>query len=110
MTAESHIDSLFGPAPVAGVVDVLVPVALDKAYSYRAAMPLAPGDLVAVPLGTREALGVVWDRDPDAPSGAGGNLKAVVARHDWPPLPARLRRFIDWVAAYTLAPRGMVAR
>jgi primosomal protein N' (replication factor Y) (superfamily II helicase) len=65
---------------------------------------------VAVPLGPRETLGVVWDRDPIAPDGAGANLKAVAARHDWPPLPARLRRFIDWVAAYTLAPRGMVAR
>ena len=37
------------------VVDVLVPVALDQAYSYRvpAGMELAPGDLVAVPLGAR---------------------------------------------------------
>jgi primosomal protein N' (replication factor Y) len=110
MTADASLDSLFPPAPQPGVVDVLVPVALDKAYSYRAAMPLAPGDLVSVPLGTRETLGVVWDRDPDAPAGAGANLKPVIARHDWPGLPEKLRRFIDWVAAYTLAPRGMVAR
>jgi primosomal protein N' (replication factor Y) (superfamily II helicase) len=110
MTTESPMDSIFGPGPAATVVDVLVPVALDRAYSYRADMPLEPGALVAVPLGTRETLGVVWDRDPDAPAGTGANLKAVIARHDWPPLPAKLRRFIDWVAAYTLAPRGMVAR
>jgi primosomal protein N' (replication factor Y) (superfamily II helicase) len=110
MPPESAIDSLFGPAPAAAVVDVLVPVALDKAYSYRADMPLAPGDIVAVPLGPRETLGVVWDRDPDAPAGTGANLKAVTEKFDWPPLPSKLRRFIDWVAAYTLAPRGMVAR
>ena len=44
------------------VVDVLVPVALDQAYSYRvpAELELAPGDIVAVPLGAREATGVVW--------------------------------------------------
>ena len=35
------------------VVDVLVPVALDQAYSYRVPehMELAPGDVVSVPLG-----------------------------------------------------------
>src|SRR5262245_60013851 len=38
------------------VVDILVPVALDQTYSYRvpAELDLAPGDLVAVPLGARE--------------------------------------------------------
>ena len=43
-------------------VDVLVPVALDQAYSYRvpAGLDLVPGDLVCVPLGAREATGVVW--------------------------------------------------
>ena len=35
------------------VVDVLVPVAVDTAYSYRAPSELAlePGDFVGVPLG-----------------------------------------------------------
>ena len=35
------------------VVDVLVPVALDRAYSYRVpeTLSLAPGDIVSVPLG-----------------------------------------------------------
>ncbi|MGL4243403.1 MAG: primosomal protein N' [Beijerinckiaceae bacterium] len=111
MPSESALDDLFEAAPPQPqVVDVLVPVALDKAYSYRADMPLAPGDIVAVPLGARLTPGVVWDRDPDAPAGTGANLKAVEQRFDWPPLPAKLRRFVDWVAAYTLAPRGMVAR
>lgn len=47
-----------------GVVDVLVPVALDRAYSYRvpAGMTLAPGDVVSVPLGPREVIAVVWVR------------------------------------------------
>ena len=47
------------PAP--RLVDVLVPVALDHAYTYRvpADLALAPGDLVSVPLGPRTATGVV---------------------------------------------------
>lgn len=42
-------------------MDVLVPVALDE-YSYAVpeGMPLAPGDVVLVPLGKRETAGVVW--------------------------------------------------
>jgi primosomal protein N' (replication factor Y) (superfamily II helicase) len=111
--SDSTLDSLFDHAPASGsAVDVLVPVALDKAYSYRAPpnLALSPGDLVTVPLGNRETIGIVWDADPDSPAGSGRNLKSVTAKHDWPPLPDKLRRFVDWVANYTLAPRGMVAR
>ena len=41
------------------VVDVLVPVALNQAYSYRVprGMELKPGDVVCVPLGPREVVG-----------------------------------------------------
>ena len=41
------------------IVDVLVPVALDHAYSYRVpgGLHLEPGDLVSVPLGARAAPG-----------------------------------------------------
>jgi primosomal protein N' (replication factor Y) (superfamily II helicase) len=94
------------------IIDVLVPVALDKAYSYRIphGLELRPGDLVTVPLGSRETIGIVWDSDPDAPAGSGSNLKAVMSKHDWPPLSSHMRRLIDWIAAYTLAPKGMVAR
>ena len=46
-------------------VDVLVPVALDHAYSYRvpAGLDLEPGDLVSVPLGAREATGAAEAQD-----------------------------------------------
>src|SRR5690606_22064681 len=29
---------------------------------------------------------------------------------DCPPINAQMRRFVDWIAAYTLSPPGMVAR
>ncbi len=90
------------------VVDVLVPVAIDTAYSYRApaALKLEPGACVGVPLGARHATGVVWA----SREGGGDNLKSVAAVRDWPPLRQPLRDFIDWVARWTLAPRGMVLR
>ncbi|HTJ02552.1 MAG TPA: primosomal protein N' [Methylovirgula sp.] len=90
------------------IADVLVPVAVDQAYSYRIPkdMPLGVGDMVEVPLGTRDTIGTVWDLRP----GQGGNLKAVAARIDCAPVSANLRTFIDWVSRWTLAPRGMVLR
>jgi len=91
------------------VAEVLVPVAVDQAYSYRvpADLDLAPGDLVEVPLGTRETIGAVWEIRP---ASSGSNLRAIAARYDLPPLSASLRAFIDWVARWTLSPRGMVLR
>jgi primosomal protein N' (replication factor Y) len=90
------------------IVDALFPVAVDAAYSYRAApgVALAPGDFVVAPLGTRVATGVVWA----AREGGGGNLKTIAAKRDWPPLSQPMRDFVDWVARWTLAPRGMVLR
>jgi len=94
----------------AQIADILPPVAVDAAYSYIAppGLALAPGDSVKIPLGTREAYGVVWDVRP-APA-ATGNLKTVIARYDRPRLNEKLRSFVDWLARYTLTPRGMALR
>jgi primosomal protein N' (replication factor Y) len=90
------------------VVDVLVPVAVDTVYTYRApaVAALEPGAFVGVPLGARHATGVVWA----SRQASGDNLKSVAAIRDWPPLRQPLRDFIDWVARWTLSPRGMVLR
>ena len=94
------------------ILDVLVPVALDHAYSYRAPenVALAPGDLVTVPLGPRECTGVVWSEQPAPDRRLDNRLKDITDRLDIPPLRDELRRFVDWVADYTLSPRGMVLR
>ena len=95
-----------------GIVDVLVPVALDHAYSYRVpgGLDLAPGDLVSVPLGARAATGVVWADDVEVRPGLHNRMRAIEAKLDAPSLKAELRKFVDWVSAYTLSPRGMVLR
>ena len=94
------------------IIDVLVPVALDHAYSYRAPpeLNLHVGDIVAVPLGPREALGVVWADNVPVRAGLHNRLKDVEAKLDYPALREELRRFVDWVANYTLSPKGMVLR
>ena len=100
-------ESLTDPGAVL-VADVLIPVAVDQAYSYIVGdLVLAPGDLVEVPLGPRVTIGVVWSIGPRQ---GHPRLKAVSARCDLPPLPDKLRAFVDWIARWTLAPRGMVLR
>jgi primosomal protein N' (replication factor Y) len=98
--------------PATTFVDVLVPVALDHAYSYRVpgGLDLKPGDLVSVPLGPRQATGVVWAADVEVRPGLHNRLKDVAEKLDLPPLKPELRKFIDWVAGYTLCSRGTVLR
>src|SRR6476646_4284194 len=93
-------------------VDVLVPVALDHTYSYRVPreLDLKPGDIVSVPLGARDAMGVVWATDVSIEPRLHNRMKDVELKLDYPPLKPELRKFVDWVSDYTLSPRGMVLR
>ncbi len=90
------------------IVDVLVPLAVDRPYSYKTSEALSPGEIVHVPLGNREETGVVWPGSGEAPATA--KLKSIIAKSDYPRLPLELVKLIDWIADYTLAPRGMVLR
>jgi primosomal protein N' (replication factor Y) len=100
------------PPPAAGGrrVAVLVPLPLTGPYDYRvpAELDLQLGDFVEVPLGPRRLPGVVWG------DGGGGfdyaRLRPVVRRFELPAMGAVTRRFIDWVANYTLSPPGQVLR
>jgi primosomal protein N' (replication factor Y) len=97
-------------AQAGAIADVLMPVALDTAYSYAVPLGVAlePGAFVEAPLGPRMALGVVWALRP-APQSA-SNLKSIEARVDATPLNQHLRDFIDWVARWSMSARGMVLR
>jgi primosomal protein N' (replication factor Y) len=91
-------------------VEVLLPVALDRSFTYSVPdeLDIAPGEIVEVPLGGRMQAGVVWGPgDPDVPE---KKLKPVSASYDLPRLPPEVLKFVDWVTRYTLAPAGMVLR
>ena len=78
---------------------MLVPVAVAAPYTYRRpdGMRVAPGDIVEVPLGTRDVVGVVWDDPPDTEIGH-NRLRPIAGRFDAPPLSQEIRAFVDWVA------------
>ncbi|WP_306148085.1 MULTISPECIES: primosomal protein N' [unclassified Roseibium] len=94
------------------IASVLVPVAVPVAYTYKvpAGQSVVPGTIVRVPLGTREVIGAVWDGEPDAAINS-NKLKSISHVYDTtPPLDKDLRRFVDWVAGWTLGAPGMVVR
>lgn len=94
------------------VVDVLVPVALNQAYSYRVpdGVDLSPGDVVSVPLGSRDVTAVVWAENANPDPRLHNRLKDTGDKLDVPSFKPELRSFVDWVANYTLSARGMVLR
>ncbi len=109
--AESRrsLGAVTGSCPA--TVAVLLPLPLGGAFDYGVpedGSRLEAGDFVAVPLGSRDVVGVVWG----AGSGevAAGKLRRVIARLEAPAMAAVTRRFVDWVAAYTLSQPGSVLR
>ncbi len=102
------------PASAGGAtVPVLMPVALGQTYDYLVpeGPGIGPGHFVLVPFGPQSRIGIVWD----GPQGEQKpldrkKLKALTSVIDAPPLPLISLRFAEWVARYTLAPLGMVAR
>jgi len=90
---------------------VLLPLPLPATLDYRTPegeSALEPGRFVRVMLGPRRLIGVVWDGESD--DVAEERLRPIVEVLPTPKLPAELRRFIDRVAGYTLAPPGLVLR
>lgn len=87
---------------------VLLPLKFDAPLTYEADEKLLPGTLVEVPLGKRKVIGCVWD-------GVAGKvekskLKKISAVLRVEPLHDNLRKFIEWVANWTLASRGQVLK
>jgi primosomal protein N' (replication factor Y) len=98
------------PENTVRTVRVLLPLPLADAYDYSVpdGLDVAVGQFVIVPLGKRETLGVVWGEGTGEVAIA--KLRDVIEVLPALPMADPLRRFIDWVAAYTLAPPGAVLR
>ncbi len=87
--------------PVLSVLDYRLPAGLGTEF----------GSLVIAPLGPRQVLGIVWEKErlagaevPDA------KLRPILEVLPVPPLSQPLRRLIEWTADYYIAPMNAVAR
>jgi primosomal protein N' (replication factor Y) len=75
-------------------------------------MAVEPGSIVIAPLGPRQIVGVVWEEDrfPDVEPVGDNRLRNLLSVIDSPPLPAPLRRLVEWTADYYLSPPAAVLR
>jgi len=87
-----------------------LPIPTDGAYSYGVPedMALKPGDYVQVPLGNRDVAAVVWDTQDNTVDPK--KLRDVISKFDCPPMKTEMRKFIEWVAGYTVSHPGMVLK
>lgn len=80
-------------------------------YRVPEGMAVEPGSVVVAPLGPRQIIGVVWEAERlpgvDVPD---SKLRPILQVLPVPPLPAPLRRLIEWCADYYLASPASVAR
>jgi primosomal protein N' (replication factor Y) len=87
--------------PVLSVLDYRLPEGMATEF----------GQLVIAPLGPRQVLGIVWEKErlageevPDA------KLRPILEVLPVPPISDALRRLIEWTADYYVAPMNAVAR
>ncbi|MBV1688008.1 primosomal protein N' [Novosphingobium sp. G106] len=83
--------------------------ALD--YRVPEGMAIEPGSVVVAPLGPRQIVGIVWEAERlPATEVPDSKLRPLLEVLPVPPLPAPLRRLIEWAADYYVAPLAAVAR
>lgn len=93
------------------IVEILLPNALDHGFDYRVpeGMNLRVGDVVRVPIGKKESLGVVWAAGTS--NLAAEKYKTVIARVDaFPTLSPEFLAMMKWTAWYNAAPVGAVLK
>ncbi|MDR2417223.1 MAG: primosomal protein N' [Holosporales bacterium] len=88
-------------------VAVVAPV--NQRYTYISSTEITVGQIVRVPFGRRSILGVVWDFVEALPSNVSciKSIEEICAPYF---LQEPMRRFIDWMAHYTMIPLGSLLR
>lgn len=80
-------------------------------YRVPDGLNAAPGNVVLAPVGPRQLLGVVWDKDHlKANEIEDKRLRPLIGVLDVPPISTALRRLCEWTADYYLAPLASVLR
>jgi|TARA_B100001093_G_scaffold367358_1_gene352238 primosomal protein N' (replication factor Y) len=91
-------------------VPVLVPKIFNFPFTYDsgALKNLKPGDIVLIPFGKNEEIGVVWDKIQ--PSNKNFKIKKIKQKISNFKINKKLINFINWFSAYNLASKGMVLK
>jgi len=94
-------------------LDILLPLPFDRAFTYKACgQNIEVGDLVKASFRKKELWGLVVARHDSASqaSVAAEKIKPIISRHQSINFDKKLCGFIDRIASYNLAPRGLVLK
>ena len=91
-------------------VPVLIPKIFNFPFTYDSGLleALKPGDLVIVPFGKTQEIGVVWDKIQ--PSLKKFKIKKIEKKIDNFKINKSLIDYINWFSAYNLVSKGMVLK
>ncbi len=92
------------------VFQVLLPLPLKDCFDYKIppSIAAAPGTYLRLPFGSKEIVGIAWG--PGSGQVAEHKLKPANDILPLPPLSGAMRQFVDWVAQYTMNPRGAILK
>ena len=92
---------------------VLVTKPFDKTFTYKTKnnMKVKVGNVVRVPFGSRKSqVGVVYDISDNNIESNKFTIKEIEIIYNKLILNKKLLKLIDWIANYTLAPKGLVLK
>jgi len=91
-------------------VRIMVPLPVAEGFDYAFSDIEAPveGAFVQVPVGSKKMTGVVWSKGKNELDIK--KLKNIESVLSLPPLDEVTRKFIDWVAQYTVSPPGAILK
>lgn len=88
------------------IYQVLLPLALDRPFSYTSHENIPVGQLVIVPFRGSQMTGVIWTQEETSYQ---GELKPIIQTLPWH-FTLEMRQFLTWVADYNLAIPGTVLK
>ena len=91
-------------------VPVLIPKIFNFPFTYDSGIleELEPGDLVIVPFGNSQEIGVIWNKIQ--PSVKEFKIRKIEKKIDNFKISKNLIDYINWFSAYNLVSKGMVLK
>lgn len=91
------------------IAGVLLPLPFNDVFDYKIPDDVVPGQIVRVPFGREQQIGVVWK------TGKSSNLddskiKSITETFNLPLLRSELMKLVEWVAEYNVAYKGLVLK
>ena len=88
-------------------VPVLLPKIFDHPFTYNSNIKSKIGDLVEVPFGKKNEIGVIWKNQHPVPK----NIKIKdIKKNTGYSINSRLVDFIEWFSSYNMVPLGLVLK